>query len=126
MFLQRKGAEDIAMEREEKIGGCYRVEVSGWDLGEHFFVEKTMLNWQENGSKKVWLRAPLGEGTLVFVRLAGESANGRGVPMTYLVEKIEKDVTDKGHEVELERLHPRFTENRRKETSEEEEAAKPQ
>lgn len=114
------------MDAEEKKGGSYRVEVSGWDLGDNFFVEKTMLNWQENGSKRVLLRASLSEGTLVFVRLTGESANGRGVPMTYQVEKIGKDLSNKGHEVELERLHPKFSEHKQREIHEEQEVAKPQ
>jgi hypothetical protein len=98
------------MSPEERGGGSYRVEVSGWDLTENFFVEKTLLSWQEDGSKRVLLRTPLNAGTLVFVRLIGESPGGRGVPVTYQVERIAKTLSGQGCEVLLERLHPKFSE----------------
>jgi hypothetical protein len=100
------------MSPEERGGGSYRVEVSGWDLGENFFVEKTLLSWQEDGSKKVLLRTPLNEGTLVFVRLVGDSTGGRGVPVTYQVESIGRTLSGQGCEILLERLHPKFSEPR--------------
>jgi hypothetical protein len=112
MFLQIKHAEESSMDVEEKNGGSYRVEVSGWDSGESFFVEKTLLSWNEDGSKRVLLRTPLNEGTLVFVRLVCDSPSGRGIPVTYQVQGIGKNVSEQGHEVQLERLHPKVSESR--------------
>lgn len=94
---------------EERGGGSYRVEVSGWDLGENFFVEKTLLSWQEDGSKRVLLRTPLNEGTLVFVRLVDDSPTGRSIPVTYQVENIGTKLAEQGREVQLERLHPKLS-----------------
>jgi hypothetical protein len=31
----------------------YRLEVSGWDAKENFFVEKTSLDWREHEGKTV-------------------------------------------------------------------------
>lgn len=100
------------MDADEKEGGSYRVEVSGWDLGENFFVEKTLLNWDNDGRKEVILRTPLQEGALVFVRLVSETMGNRTIPMTYQVHKIRKNGSDQGREVELERLHPKLAETR--------------
>lgn len=98
------------MDTGEKDGGKYLVEVSGWDLNENFFVEKTMLFWEMDGRKKVLLRTPLAQGTLVFVRLSADSSAGKGFPVTYQVQRIGKIVSEQGREVQLERLHPSFSE----------------
>ena len=124
MVLQNNTAEVSTMAADEKQGGSYRVEVSGWDLSENFFVEKTLLNWQEDGSKKLLLKTPLNEGALVFVRLLGESPSGRGIPVTYQVEKIGKNASDQGREIQLERLHPKFSESNAISEREEHETAK--
>ncbi|HKW88270.1 MAG TPA: hypothetical protein VJN21_05900 [Candidatus Acidoferrales bacterium] len=112
------------MAAEEKEAGSYHVEVSGWDLGENFFVERTVLNWEHDGKKEVLLRAPLHEGALVFVRLISESLGGRSIPMTFLVHRIGKNGSDHGREVELERLHPKFAETTRHRAVERHEAVK--
>lgn len=37
----------------------YRVEVSGWDISQSFFVEKPELEWNEENGKQITLsRAP--------------------------------------------------------------------
>lgn len=112
MFLQIKPAEVCSMDAEAKDGGSYRVEVSGWDTGENFFVERTLLNWENDGRKEVILRTPLQEGALVFVRLVSEPMGTRTIPMTYQVHKIAKAGADQGAEVELERMHPKLAESR--------------
>lgn len=112
------------MDVEERDGGSYRVEVSGWDVGENFFVEKTLLSWEKDGKKTVLLRTPLNEGTLVFVRLVGDSPGGPGVPVTYQVERIGKNFSEQGREVQLERLHPKFSETRASHVQLEHETAK--
>lgn len=104
------------MDAEEKDGGSYRVEVSGWDTGENFFVERTLLNWENDGRKEVILRTPLQEGALVFVRLVSEPTGNRTIPMTYQVHKIAKAGANQGAEVELERMHPKLAESRERGT----------
>ena len=47
----------------------YRVEVSGWDAKENFFVEKTTLEWKPEDKKSMLLRADIRPGCIVFVRL---------------------------------------------------------
>jgi hypothetical protein len=37
------------------IAGMYRVEVSGWDKNQAFFVEKSDLKWNEDSGKLVVL-----------------------------------------------------------------------
>ncbi len=47
----------------------YRVEVSGWDSAQSFFVEIANLEWDEASSKNITLGRSLCPGTMVFVRL---------------------------------------------------------
>ena len=65
----------------------YRVEVSGWDASENFFVEKTTLNWRDDASKQVLLRSSLREGAIVFIRL-NRSATEQIFPIAYRAQKI--------------------------------------
>jgi hypothetical protein len=46
----------------------FRVEVSGWDEEEIFFVEKSQIAWDEFAGKHISLRHMLPEGAIVFVR----------------------------------------------------------
>jgi hypothetical protein len=47
----------------------YRVEVSGWDTSETYFVEKAELEWNDQSGKQLALRRMLREGAIIFVRL---------------------------------------------------------
>jgi len=49
--------------------GLYRVEVSGWDKNEAFFVEKSDLEWTENSGKRLVLSHEVPDRAVVFVRL---------------------------------------------------------
>jgi hypothetical protein len=66
----------------------YRVEVSGWDMDEMFFVEKTEIAWDEETGKRVKLRRPLRKGSVVFVRLLQSSSVERAYPMAYEVDPL--------------------------------------
>ena len=44
------------------ITNLYRVEVSGWDKNQTFFVEKSELEWSEESGKQVTLSMPFGLG----------------------------------------------------------------
>lgn len=70
-------------------GNRYPVEVSGWDSGGSFFVEKTTLHWDEEGGKTVLLRSSLREGTIVFIRLSQPSTALNNFPIAYQAERVD-------------------------------------
>jgi hypothetical protein len=85
----------------------YRVEVSGWDAKESFFVEKTMLEWKPDDKKSMLLRADIRPGCIVFVRLLQPLATATSFPIAYeALTGAEKDATGAAR-VSLERLRPR-------------------
>jgi len=85
------------------------VEISGWDLAENFFVEKTVLRRCDDGSRKVLLHAPLRVGALVFARLSDGQTADRTSPVTYQVATINPKFSDEGREIQLMQRHPRQT-----------------
>jgi hypothetical protein len=87
--------------------GGYRVEVSGWDSKENFFVEKALLEWEGEGKKEIALRNSLRDGCVVFVRLLQPTASGQNFPIAYQSKTIgDKDANGRTR-VGLERLRPR-------------------
>lgn len=93
-----------SQEREQT--GC-RVEISGWDLGENFFVEKAILCLCDDGSRSVLLRTPLRVGGLVFVRPSGHSSAARAIPVTYQVATMNGNASGDGREIHLTERDPR-------------------
>lgn len=85
----------------------YRIEISGWDRENNFFVEKTELAWLPDGTKKALMRTRLQEGTLVFIRLMENNSAERALPVTYLVAGMSSDLIDGKSEVSLAQPHPR-------------------
>ena len=71
-----------------EIANGYRVEVSGWDAAENFFVEKTMLCWSRDTTREVSLRSPVREGCIVFVRLLQRSVHSDTIPVAYRVAEL--------------------------------------
>ncbi len=67
----------------------YPVEVSGWDAAEIFFVEKTMLYWDETEGKTVLLRSSLNEGAVVFIRLSQPTTTAKNFPIAYRAKRID-------------------------------------
>ena len=51
------------------VTSLYRVEVSGWDKSQTFFVEKSELEWSEDSGKHVTLSSAVPDGSVVFLRL---------------------------------------------------------
>jgi hypothetical protein len=86
----------------------YRVEVSGWDSRELFFVEKTMFQWTDSGEKSVGLMSRLREGCVVFVRLIHAFAENANFPVAYRVLSITSGDQDGRGYVRLVQLHPRY------------------
>jgi hypothetical protein len=103
------------MDRQIELPQSYRVEVSGWDTSERFFVEKTTLDWGREADKEISLRSAVCQGSVVFVRLLQAYANSSNFPIAYqAVDVLDRDA-DGGMRVRLAQLRPRST---RKETAE--------
>lgn len=85
------------------------VETSGWDAEENFFVEKTILQKNTNGTHKMELRARVRVGSLVFVRVSEETSMDRAVPVTYRVSTVCSDANYGTREVQVAVLRPRET-----------------
>ncbi|MCL6482215.1 MAG: hypothetical protein K6U02_10860 [Firmicutes bacterium] len=62
----------------------YRVEVSGWDAQGAFFAEKTTLEWDASGGKRILLRSRVGTDAVVFVRLLDPTGR-QAIPVVYHV-----------------------------------------
>jgi hypothetical protein len=84
------------------IAGLYRVEVSGWDKNQAFFVEKSELEWSEECGKCVALTSAVPDGAVVFLRLLQSLSADRPNPVPYEAELLA--VTPDGHRQF--RLHP--------------------
>lgn len=89
------------------VTGVYRVEVSGWDTSQSFFVEKTELRWDEIQGKMLLLSRPLHKGSVVFVRLLQVVDPAQYCPIAYEVEPL-GPATGALFEFRLRQLHPRL------------------
>ena len=88
------------------FASSYRVEVSGWDSAQSFFVETVNLEWDEASSKNITLDRSLCPGTMVFVRLLLPTSTERSFPVPYQAEHIA--TTEEGHQrFRLKQVHPR-------------------
>ena len=70
----------------------YRVEVSGWDTNQDFFVEKAELEWSEGAGKLVLLKRAVAPGALVFLRLLDPTSPDRVHPVPYRAEPVSESV----------------------------------
>ncbi len=77
------------------VTGLYRVEVSGWDKNQAFFVEKSDLEWTEDSGKRIVLSHEVPDRAVVFVRLLRILSADRSHPVPYEVEFV--GVTSEGH-----------------------------
>ena len=84
------------------ITSLYRVEVSGWDKSQTFFVEKSELEWTEESGKYVTLSSAVPDGSVVFLRLIQPLSTDRSQPVPYETEFLA--VTPDGQSQF--RLHP--------------------
>ncbi len=83
----------------------YRVEVSGWDATEAFFLENTILFW-DSTKQEISLRSRLREGTVIFVRLLQPFSSEENFPIPYVVSKNLPMEIDGRITVSISRLHP--------------------
>lgn len=84
----------------------YRIELSGWDRDEAFFVEKTDLEWGGNERKKVSLRHSLRDAAVVFVRPLQTSTQSHVCPVAYQVRESSQAGDSQAYQYILTRLHP--------------------
>lgn len=103
-----------SMNEALRIGGSagspssYRVEVSGWDEKENFFVEKTTLDWSETSGKTIGVRAPIRLESVLFVRLIQPLGGGAGFPVPYRAVKVSSNYLNDRLTVKVEQLQPRM------------------
>src|SRR5271167_702295 len=105
--MTRGTDQSQTVETTANHGHRYRVEVSGWDAKENFFVEKTSLDWREREGKTVALHATVRLDSVLFVRLLRPLGGGADFPVPHRAVKVEdsgKDATCK--DVGLEQLQP--------------------
>ena len=85
----------------------YRVETSGWDVDENFFVEKTNLEWTEE-EKTVRLQRAVRKGTVVFVRLMGRDVQEDAFPIAYQAASVTYRMHERCYDVSLIQMSPRM------------------
>lgn len=91
------------------VENSYRVEVSGWDAAENFFVERTVLDWPTDEIKQVLLRSPLRQGSVIFMRLLQPLNDGHNFPLAYQAVQVTPKDPHGQVCVRLAQLHPRAT-----------------
>jgi hypothetical protein len=94
--------------RSDTSSSSYRVEVSGWDEKENFFVEKTTLDWSEADGKTIAVRSSVRLESVVFVRLIQPLGGGTGFPVPYRAVKVSSNFLNNGLTVKVEQLQPRM------------------
>jgi hypothetical protein len=108
--MDRGTSDTQAMSTGADRGNSYRVEVSGWDAKENFFVEKTSLDWRGREGKTVALHATVRLDSVLFVRLLRPLGGGADFPVPHRAVRVEdrsKDASCK--DVGLEQMQPRRT-----------------
>ena len=85
----------------------FRVEVSGWDCNEVFFVEKTVLDWEPDQPREVTLGSALRPGSMVFVRLIQNSAATMPFPIAYQVIDVRDENATGRSRAKLQQLRSR-------------------
>jgi len=95
------------MSPQNPVSICYHIEISGWDLAENFFVEKTELDWSEEHGKKVFVRHSVHDGAVVFVRLIHPKVSGQSLPVAYQVEEVAPPDASGMRALSLVQLRPR-------------------
>ena len=88
----------------------YRVEVSGWDKSQTFFVEKSELEWHEESGKHVTLSSEVPDGSVVFLRLIQPPSADRSQSVPYETEYLTM-TPDGRHQFRLHPVSPRSIES---------------
>jgi hypothetical protein len=70
----------------QPVVSTYQVEVSGWDSCQEFFVQRCMLEWNEETGKRITLTRSLRPRTMIFVRLLRPTSSDPSFPVPYRTE----------------------------------------
>ncbi|HMD30532.1 MAG TPA: hypothetical protein VKG84_01400 [Candidatus Acidoferrales bacterium] len=84
----------------------YRVEVSGWDRDERFFVERAALEWRDGGQKRVLIHRNVRNGAMLFIRLLENSSPSSSFPVAYRVREVCDRDGGTAYEVTLRQIWP--------------------
>ena len=84
----------------------YRVEVSGWDTAQSFFVEKADLEWSCGSQKRLTLRREVRQDAILFVRLFQPVSPDRSDPVPYAVERVGR-ISGEEWQLQLKHVEPR-------------------
>jgi hypothetical protein len=84
-----------------------RVEISGWDMSEHFFVERGKLLDEQEDGKKITIHHAVRVGGLLFLRLLGNSQPSMSFPVAYRVRELRAELQAGIFEVTLRQMWPR-------------------
>jgi hypothetical protein len=88
------------------ITSLYRVEVSGWDKSQTFFVEKSELEWSQESGKHVTLTSAVPDGSVIFLRLIQPLSADRSQSVPYETEFV-SDTAEGQHQFRLHPVSPR-------------------
>lgn len=97
----------MSYEFAEMTANQFRVEVSGWDCNEVFFVEKTLLEWEPDQPREVTLGSALRPGSMVFVRLIQTAAATMPFPIAYQVIDVKDEKASGRSRAKLQQLRSR-------------------
>lgn len=86
---------------------AYRVEISGWDSSQTFFVDHCELEWSEKSGKLVTTWRSLRPGTMVFVRLLHPTSAEQPFPVAYRIEPVGLNNKDRANRFRLTQVDPR-------------------
>ena len=84
----------------------YRVELSGWDVNEEFFVERSALQWGEGELRRALIRRKVRRGALVFIRLLQDATPSRTFPVAYRARQVRESEGSDSFELTLSQVWP--------------------
>lgn len=76
--------------RTHSTAGRCRVEVSGWDKNNGFFVERSDLEWTEEPHKEVALGRAVSDGAIIFLRPVQTITSRRTRAVPYETEFVRR------------------------------------
>lgn len=92
----------IALEHQE-----HKVEISGWDSNEDFFVESASLGWEAGEENIIRLRHRVRPGSMIFLRVVEPSGKLTRFPVAFRVRRVSARMEAGAYEAILRRLWPR-------------------
>lgn len=85
----------------------HKVEISGWDTNENFFVESASLGWEEGDENTIRLHNPVRPGSMIFLRVLEPCEQPVPFPVAFRVRRVSAKMEGHAYEALLRRLWPR-------------------